>query len=399
MTDNLTGCSSIPEYREETASAPALKYSLRESVFALVFSFVGYFFIKTFIINCPGIGAAIFMILTALAAALLARLSGAKSGKGSRIYFVLTLIFSANLSVTGNGLIMLLDFMFAAITFSLWAFSVNNSDWRGIDDSFIYSFARALFGQSFGNFVHCPTASAELIRRSKGGKALRNAALGILMAIPVTLLVTFILSSADERFSHIMGSIFGAISLRGIWLYALGLPVSFLVFGIAYGAVKEKSCKRDENEVIAKSMKIAPGIMLYTSVIPLCAVYVIFFFSQISYFVSGFAGILPEQFSAAEYARRGFFELCIVAVINLLIIAAMNLFCRYDSKNGENKRPSPPQIFYGFAVLLYTDSHCNRSQQNGNVYFTLRSYSEKSIHLMVYDSIGSSLCPYYSKAV
>ena len=61
----------------------------------------------------------------------------------------------------------------------------------------------------------------------------------------------------------------------------------------------------------------------------------VFFISQWKYYVSGFTGILPEDFSYAEYARQGFFELCAVSVLNLLLIVGIAFFIR-RGKNGQS---------------------------------------------------------------
>ncbi len=357
MNENTEIMPTAEQFPQENAAECSVecpmtaepKYSRTESLFAVAFSFVGYFFIKTFITGSAGMGAAIFMVFTAAASAAFAWLMGAKGSRHSRMYLLLTFVFSANLGISGNGLIMLLDFMFAVIMLAMWSFSVNNPDWNGVDSGFIYNLGHAVFGQSFGNFGKCPSAAAELMKRDKGGRNIRNILLGVLMALPATVVVTVILSYADSRFDNIMGSIVGGISLSGIWKYLLGLPISFLIFGIVYAAVSEKSCERLKNERTTASLRIIPGMMMYSSVVPLCIVYVIFFFLQLSYFTSAFGGVLPEEFSASEYARKGFFELCIVSVINLFVIAAMNLFCRYDDKNGESKRPIPLRFF---TVLL-----------------------------------------------
>lgn len=45
--------------------------------------------------------------------------------------------------------------------------------------------------------------------------------------------------------------------------------------------------------------------------------YLVYLLSQLAYFVGGFSGILPQGYTAAEYARRGFFEMACLAAINL----------------------------------------------------------------------------------
>ena len=67
----------------------------------------------------------------------------------------------------------------------------------------------------------------------------------------------------------------------------------------------------------------------------MAVVYLFFFVSQWDYYLSAFTGKLPEGVvNYAEYARSGFFELCTVSAINLVIITAIALFMK-RSGNGE----------------------------------------------------------------
>ncbi len=369
MTDNMS-CDSSP-YNEnlpaenppaEAAVTPVHEtvYSVKESVFALIFSFAGYFFIKLFLLSDAGIGAAVYMLSLAAASAVFMKLSGAKRSRYSTAYFITAVIFSLNIGITANGLMQFLDFVFAAAMFSMWAFAVNNPSYNGAEDSLIYCFLSAVFAQPFGSFGKCPAAALSLTKKSRFGKNIQNALTGILIAVPVTITVTAILSSADDNFGEIMGKISSVITenfLGGILKYALGLPVSFFIFGMLYSAAANKSEARINLYACSRntaSVKIAPEVMMYASVVPLCAVYVIFFFSQLSYFTSAFGNVLPEAFSAAEYARKGFFELCAVSVINLFVIITINLFCRY--KDDGKIRPAALKFFTAllsvFTIIL-----------------------------------------------
>ena len=50
-------------------------------------------------------------------------------------------------------------------------------------------------------------------------------------------------------------------------------------------------------------------------------VYCVYLLSQLAYFIGGFSGILPEGYTLAQYARRGFFEIAWLCAINLGLIA------------------------------------------------------------------------------
>ncbi|MDE5737388.1 MAG: DUF4173 domain-containing protein, partial [Oscillospiraceae bacterium] len=66
----------------------------------------------------------------------------------------------------------------------------------------------------------------------------------------------------------------------------------------------------------------------YTAVTPICILYILYIISQINYFMGGFMGILAEGYTYAEYARKGFFELCIVCCINFLVITSMSQYAK-----------------------------------------------------------------------
>jgi hypothetical protein len=84
---------------------------------------------------------------------------------------------------------------------------------------------------------------------------------------------------------------------------------------------------------------------MYSGVTPVCILYVLFFVLQLKYFISAFTGVLPEAYSYAEYARKGFFELSVIAVINLLILLLINFLSK---QSGENK----PVLLKVYSVLI-----------------------------------------------
>ena len=65
----------------------------------------------------------------------------------------------------------------------------------------------------------------------------------------------------------------------------------------------------------------------------ICVVYVIYLVSQLAYFFNAFAGLLPKDFTVAQYARRGFFEMSVVCLINLFLLMVALLGAQ--KKNGK----------------------------------------------------------------
>lgn len=340
------GQSECPEQSEPSESAspenetpPVEKppfCSTAESVFALIFLFTGYTFIKLFLQHSCGIAAALFLIAVLALSAVLAKLRKADGSRSSKLYFVLAAFFALGTGVSANGLIRFLAFCFAAVYYAMWAFALNNPEWKGFGESAFHSVCEAVFDVPKRNFTACPKAACGIFRRKSGAKNVGYAVIGLVLSVPITVVVCVLLMSADGGFEDMLGRIFDGISLTEFWLFLVGLPVSFLLFGVIFGAVSSKGKLRtDEALYEAKNgkMRFAPPALVCAFTAPILIVYALFFFSQLGYFISAFGGVLPEKFSASEYARRGFFELCAVAVINLAVIAAVNAFCRRDGKN------------------------------------------------------------------
>ena len=331
-------------------------YSFKESIFALIFSVSGYVFFKT-AFTTGGVAGTVFFLVLCIVSMIFAVMSKAKQSRYSYAYFTAAIIFFVNTGISGNLMVQFLDTLFGIIMYSMWAFAVNNPSYKGADDDLVYCLFNSVFGQTFANFVKCPAAVISLTRKNSAGQNIRNVLIGLIIAAPVTLVVISLLSSADDNFSELMGTLFEGVMdnlLGDIVLFVFALPLSFLIFGAVYAAVKNTNESRIDIEkchVNTASLRLAPAAVMYSSVIPLCIVYIIFFFSQLAYFTSAFSGILPEEFSAAEYARQGFFELCAVSVINLAVIVTLNLLCRF-----EEKRPAPLKFFTAlisvFTIIL-----------------------------------------------
>ena len=71
----------------------------------------------------------------------------------------------------------------------------------------------------------------------------------------------------------------------------------------------------------ARKIEGIDAVAVNTFLAVLSAVYLLYLFSQSAYFFSAFRGLLPEEFTVAEYARRGFFEMSVIAVINFIVVS------------------------------------------------------------------------------
>ena len=162
--------------------------------------------------------------------------------------------------------------------------------------------------------------------------------------------------SADDGLQRMLSGIAERIFSEEIWniilQLCLAIPCSLYLFGMFYtnthlnglAVLDENRCKQR-----LFNIRFVSNLIVYTAVTPICILYVMFFISQASYFLSAFTNSLPEGYTYADYARQGFFELFAVALINLGVLCFMSLFSK---KTGREK--TKVLKFYSVTISVFT---------------------------------------------
>ncbi len=135
-----------------------------------------------------------------------------------------------------------------------------------------------------------------------------------------------LLSNADDNFGKIFENILFSFTLSEFWLeqiffVVLSLPVGAYLFGLVMGGLVNKTevFNREKIEACMQKWQEAPSTILTIALVMFCGVYGIYLWLQGGYFFSAFMGNLPEEFTFAEYARQGFFELCRIIGLNIFL--------------------------------------------------------------------------------
>lgn len=194
-------------------------------------------------------------------------------------------------------------------------------------------------------------------KSNKGGRFILKILLGLIVAVVPTMII-FTLLSYDDGFSDIIGEILNFENfdlLSHIVKLIFAFPLGAYAYSIYISSVDKKceniltpeSCKKSMT-----SMHFAPPITILTFILPILFIYVVFFISQWKYYVSGFTGVLPDSFSYAQYAREGFFQLCTVSVINLLILIVITLFLKRKQDKPSLLLKVISIIFSAFTLVL-----------------------------------------------
>ena len=168
--------------------------------------------------------------------------------------------------------------------------------------------------------------------RGKGRLSLA-AALGAIGAAIVAGLLFFaagaLLSEADANFARMLEGLNGAVGRlddRPAVYLVLSLPVGAYLYALVFASRREppesaEARGRTVGQAVA-SLRRVPAWVWPALLGAFSAMYILFFAVQFSYLFDGLRGLLPEAFTAAEYARRGFFELCGVMAVNFTLLGA-----------------------------------------------------------------------------
>lgn len=161
----------------------------------------------------------------------------------------------------------------------------------------------------------------------------KRVALGLIIALPILGVVGALLSSADLVFEKFWVDLVKNINIWNlIYHLFIIIVITFMSFSFLFGLdkplikIKEESCL----------IRHIDAVIVITILFLLALLYAIFCFIQFAYLFGAGAQLLPEGFSYAEYARRGFFELVQVALINICIVAA-NIHFTKPAGNLTNK--------------------------------------------------------------
>lgn len=314
-----------------------------DRIFCGLYLLLGYGFIWMFTNSTSAWCLPVYTVFYAAVVLLYARTLGIRPVKESWFWFVILLILGISQEID-NGM-MVGRFLALLLVAAYWTFAVSGrlldqgrtSGWILFDGwnalgmvpfTNMDALIRVLFHQKSGDGEQDKTSLSEM----------KAVALGLGIAAVLLCILLPLLSGADAGFEMLTGDVADWITVH-LLEFALrmcfAIPVSFYLFGLTFGGltgrhtdyIKEDMLKKTKNQI-----QILPVPAAVTTFVLICGVYILFIGLQGSYLFSALAGKLPEAFTYAEYARRGFFELCQVSVWNLCILIMSDLFTSRKDK-------------------------------------------------------------------
>ena len=336
-TSNNTPIKKEPKYKFETVDIIMLPV-----VFILAFLCTKYYNLNTGVATL-GLGATLYIVLYVISVLVYAKLKAVKLNNESIILSILMILLAISFTSFYNYSLSI--FMQMAINFMLIYLPVTvfNKIIKSETSALIlYDYINALVFIPIHNataFWICMFSKRVKSASNKKTKYFLHIFLGLLIGTPFIMIVIFLLSSADATFKNIFDNLFNLdISVpKNIGTLIWSLPMATYLYALIYGSSIEDNSKSFNIDKFNKTMDNAasiPRLSLYTVNAVICCFYILFIGIQAIYFIDILGGSLPADFTYSDYARRGFFELLTVALINIVFIVVAKIL---SVKNENNK--------------------------------------------------------------
>lgn len=267
--------------------------------------------------------------------------SGCRFGRYSGSLLVLGGIIAAGFARSSDGFVkfvMLLFLLFAVNVSFCLAAGQNRRSPGGIGS--VLDAPRAFFVLGMGSMGASTRGLNDARKNAEAaGKKGGAAVLGLVIALPVVAILTVLLMRADAAFEGLMDLLPEMDWSEPVFSLVMGGFAAWILY--ARGVGLRHAEKKAPRERCFRGMNpITVNIILGA----VCLIYCVYLLSQLAYLGGGFSGILPSEYTLAQYARRGFFEMAWLSAINLgLMCLAMGLV---------EKKSNAPRLTVVFCLLL-----------------------------------------------
>lgn len=286
----------------------------------------------------PGISFAIFVFLCLLSGLYLFYLEKQKPAPKALWLFIPIIVFSLLTFMRQEPFSNLLSIGFTLLLLQILAMSILGGNWLS------YGFVDYLIGwlrlwqsviihpiMAISNLSEPQNESDKKVFWHQFWRIVR----GVIIALPILVVFTFLLSSADAIFAQKLETLIDLFRLEKIPEYILRfitiIIIAYALVGVFYHAIQKSAPKVFYNEKgspIPSFLGFTESSIVLGSVILLFAVFVSI---QFQYFFGGQSNIHIDGFTYSEYARRGFGELLAVAILTLLLLLTMSQICRREN--------------------------------------------------------------------
>ncbi len=268
----------------------------------------------------PGISFAILAALTVISGLWLASREKARPARSSLLLILPVVFFAVMSFIRQETFSRALDFWISLGLMALFASTFLGGGYPlyRFWDYIVSTFKLII------NLIGQPASQlAETRREYKGsGRRVTPYLRGVMLALPLMLVFTPLLSSADPVFSSRVRIVLEALRIEYLPEYLFRLSYILLAAYMLAGVYLHAITASDDRVWLKPAAPLPFGLGFIEATIALLSVNTLFsaFVAiQFRYFFGGRSNISLEGFTYAEYARRGFSELLVVAFFSLLV--------------------------------------------------------------------------------
>jgi hypothetical protein len=298
-----------------------------------------------------GISFFLWAVLCIGGLALAARLEGLRFRASSLSLVPLLLVSSATLFLRADPLTLALNMLLTLWLFGVLVRSFRGDEWwwfGGLD------LLLALFWVPLQSWIlpwkPLGQISAHFSRQRQRRKTWLSILRGLALALPILVVFISLLSAADLVFRDQVVGIFGWLNMESV-LELMARAGLILVSGLFFlgamrAALRRRSRSIDAGGPVERIFTPFIGWVETMVVLSLVGVvFVGFVMIQFKYLFGGEANISAAGYTYAEYARQGFNELVLTAIISLFLVAGTAIWSRRQT-------PSQTRWFKGLSCLL-----------------------------------------------
>ncbi|MHB8072597.1 DUF4153 domain-containing protein [Desulfosporosinus fructosivorans] len=210
---------------------------------------------------------------------------------------------------------------------------------RWYDPRIIKDIVNGIFNRAF-SYTSKPfvivLSSLRIRKSNEKYDVLKKILIGLTIAIPLLIIVISLLASADRVFKHFIDEISSSFGTINIGDFSLQGIIALLIMVIVFSYIWSFSNPNDHIQAQGQPNSLESNkrswdpIISITILIAINCVYLVFTLIQFGYMFGPLNNALPAEFTYAEYARRGFFELLMVTLINFTLVLSSIRFTRKD---------------------------------------------------------------------
>lgn len=262
------------------------------------------------------------------------------------ICLILSLFSAVTFTYSSDFAVRFFLFFMMMLSMFVWFSYLGGYDLSD-DYTFVSALLKGIFGSAFGSMAK--SLGSAFYSENKKKKGTGKIIAGVACAIPAMFIIVLLLRSSDAAFDGLLSKIGSAFGNFGSLLFKINVGLLFFPFILSLGLGLAKNKREQRKWQIDGKMDKAFTISFLSAI---SLVYVTYLFSQLAYFFNAFKGLLPNGITYASYARRGFFEMSVIAAINFILIS---LACLLTKKKENGKRSAllnSITVFIGVFTLL-----------------------------------------------